>query len=166
MPAVQTELFPNAKPIARKTAEKMRQHATNIQNGTWTVQNQVTEEHRTFKIETQHEDAEFAPKKRILSVMTGKDNENDFTNFAFISDDGERIFVWKKFRRKDRWTRFQYYADMLHVLMAGRESAVGKDREYQHYTCTGSAKCYRCDRKLSNPLSLELGIGPKCAGKM
>lgn len=164
MTITQTELFTEARPVGRATARKMRQHATKIQNGTWTIQNQDTGDHRTFKIATQKPGAGFAPSKRIVSIMTGCDNETSYTNFAFVSNNGERIFVWKNKRGGSSWSRYQHFADMLHVLMADRTSESGHD--YSHYTITGSGRCYRCNHKLTNPISLETGIGPKCAGRM
>ena len=117
-------------------------------NGAITVSNPETGGHRTFEIATQKDDASFAPGERIISLLTGSDNENDFDAFGFVKNDG-RIFVWKRFRG----TVYETLADMV----ANPERWV--DRVEYHVEST----CRRCNRRLTTPESIESGIGPICA---
>lgn len=119
-------------------------------NGTLTAENVATGEWRTFQIKTQPEDANFAPGERIAYLLTGADNENDFTGFAFVKDDG-RLFVWKK----KRGTIFDAYAKMLE-----RPERYAKTVRFFF-----QGRCRRCNRKLTTPESVSAGIGPICAGR-
>lgn len=121
-------------------------------NGTITIRNSRTGNHRTFRIRTQPANAKFAPGKRIVSLLTGSDNENDYRGFGFVNDDG-RIFVWSKFRSPGVGRVFETYASML----MEPEKYIASGCEY-----LWSERCRKCNRRLTDPLSIELGIGPKC----
>lgn len=126
-----------------------------IFNGTYTIENRVTGEHRTFKIRTQKEDASFAPGKRILSLLTGNDNEHSYTGFAFVNEDG--IAVWRSKQGGD----FDVFARMVWSLALDGGFSSYADR----YTLLVSGSCIRCNRKLTTPASIKSGIGPVCDGR-
>ena len=126
--------------------------ATATHNGTITCTNPATGESRTFRIKTQSMDSGFAPGKRVLSLLTGPDNEADYTGFAFIDDRG-RVSLWRskldtKFEQYGRFIeRLEYHQDKhgMQVLWA--------------------ARCRVCNRQLTTVESIESGIGPVCAGR-
>jgi hypothetical protein len=120
-------------------------------NGTITIRNTRTGNHRTFRIRTQAADARFAPGKRTVSLLTGSNNETDYTGFGFVGDDGG-IVVWNA-RRADGDGIFEKYADMLTRPQAYESSGC----EY-----LWSERCRKCNRPLTDPTSISLGIGPKC----
>ena len=126
-----------------------------IHNGTYTIRNKTTGEHRTLKIHTQAPDARFAPGARIVSLLTGSSNEKDYTGFGFLSDDGIRI--WKRYRGNGHRTAHEWYAKMLWDFLANHGQEFG-DR----YDCLCERRCRICNRKLTTPESIELGIGPVC----
>ena len=129
---------------------------TKIFNGTFTIQNRVTGEHRTFRVRTQKDDASFAPGKRTVALLKGNDNETSYTGFAFVTEDG--INVWSSKRGTVGYTA---YANLLWSLAID-----GAFSEYaEKYSITESRKCVRCNRKLTTPESLAAGIGPECAGR-
>jgi len=132
--------------------------AQGILNGTITVTNRETNEHRTFRIRTMPKDAEFAPGKRIIGVLTGPDNTASYTNFGFVN--GDKIFVWKsKKGSSDKKSSFEWYAYMLEAL------ALGIDSFKKKYEVLVSGRCYVCNRKLTDPDSIKTGIGPICGGR-
>ena len=47
-------------------------------NGRFTVTSTKTGEHRTFRIRTQPDDAKFAPKERVITLLIGPDNESSY----------------------------------------------------------------------------------------
>lgn len=51
-------------------------------NGKLTFHNSRTGEHRTFQVKTQDADAKFAPGERIVSLLVGNDNQNDYRGFG------------------------------------------------------------------------------------
>lgn len=129
-----------------------------IYNGTYTIESPKGG-WQTFKIATQKADAKFAPNERIVSLMTGSDNEKDFTGFAFLKGDG-RIFVWRK---KQGIGHFDTYAKMLMQFIAqGDECQLAR----MGYKVKVSRCCLRCNRKLTTPESIDAGIGPECAGRI
>jgi len=132
-----------------------------IYNGTYTVVS-PSGEHRTFEIKTKAEDASFAPGKRVLSLLTGPNNEADYKGFAFVSDDG--IVVWKKDRGTEAQpTVWDKYAKMVWSLCTQGEAS-----GYYKLGCRilVERRCVKCNRKLTHPESIELGIGPECGGRV
>ena len=124
--------------------------STATHNGSITIRNPETGGHRTFRIWTQAEDADFAPGERILSLLVGSDNESDYQGFAFVQADG-KISLWKRYRDSGPWAA---YAKMV--------------RFQEHYEARGieymiESRCRKCNRPLTNPESIESGIGPVCA---
>lgn len=121
-------------------------------NGEITIRNTETGNHRTFKIRTQKQDANFRPGERILYLLIGPDNTKNYKGFAFIEPDG-RISVWRKYASD---SVFQKFADM-----------VANPQKYQpraEYLYSGA--CRICNRKLTNPESIKSGIGPECARRL
>ncbi len=135
------------------------ERAAKVFNGIYTVKSAQTGDHRTFKIHAQDEKAEFAPGKRIVSLLTGSENSADesYTGFAFIDDDG--IHVWSKKRGQGLW---ETYADMLWSFSL---DAAGSPWAAKGFTIMGEGRCVRCNRLLTEPTSLKTGIGPICAGR-
>jgi hypothetical protein len=133
-----------------------------IFNGRYTVENTTTGDHRTFQIRTQKEKAKFAPGKRVLALLTGPNNEEDYTGFAFVSNRGIR--VWKSKRREgdNLISKWEWYAKMLwEIVTEGQESSWHRDG----YRLLLEGSCVRCNRPLTEPESIKTGIGPVCAGR-
>jgi hypothetical protein len=134
------------------------ERAAKVFNGHYTIKSSKTGDHRTFKIHTQCDKAEFAPGQRIVSLLTGSENDADssYTGFAFIDDQG--IHVWAKKRGEGLW---EVYADMLWTLsLDGANSRWAQ----KGFTIMGEGRCLRCNRLLTTPDSIASGIGPVCAG--
>lgn len=148
--------------IRGKTARECREFAAKYQNelalrdfvGCVTIRNPKTGNHRTFRIRRQPDDAKFAPGQRIVSLLTGPDNEADYTGFAFLTDAGH-LCMWKKYRDS---TAFNAYRKMLEQPERYRES---HGLEY-----AVEKRCARCFRRLTTPESISRGLGPECAEAM
>lgn len=120
-------------------------------NGIITVENTVRGTHRTFRIKTQKEDANFAPGERILSLLVGPDNSNDYLQLAFVKDDG-RVILWRKYRTDQ-------YEKLVRVLQdPDKYRSLGCRYHYE-------GTCRRCNRTLTTPESVRSGIGPVCGGR-
>lgn len=137
--------------------------AAKVFNGTFTIRNRETNEHRTFSIKTQPDDAQFAPGQRIVSLLTGPDNTHSYTGFAFINDNG--IHVWKSKSNRGSelykgWTNWDWMAEMLWHIAAN----IPHPRfDVRRYELMHEGRCLKCNRKLTTPESIESGIGPICA---
>ncbi len=112
-----------------------------VRHGIYTVDG--AEGHATFRISHQADDANFAPGQDIIGVMLGSDN-TFYTTVGFLNNG--RVILFKKHRGSDAW--WQPY---LTELVADPDAALE------------SLKCRRCNRDLTTPESLALGIGPECA---
>ena len=122
-------------------------------NGKVTIYNPRTGGHRTFLIKTQSADSTFAPGQRVVALLTGPDNQADFQGFGFVSDQWG-INVWKSKRGGD----FDKFADMLNRPAHYRRE---HGLEYK-----AAVKCRRCNRELTDPTSIDSGIGPTCREKL
>lgn len=124
-------------------------------NGYFTVRSTATGDHRTFRVWTQDADAKFAPGERIVALLTGPDNEADYTGFGFLKADGTRarINVWHK-RRDGQYDRLAAMLEKLAELEAAGKVEINAD-----------TRCRVCNRRLTTPESVESGIGPICAGR-
>lgn len=120
-------------------------------NGVFTVRSTRTGEHRTFRVRTQPDDSSFAPGKRVLSLLVGPDNGNDYKGFAFVDENG--VYVWGS-KRTDQYLKL---AKMLEKL--AEHSAAGRVEVF------ASTRCRVCNRTLTTPQSVESGIGPVCEGR-
>lgn len=123
-----------------------------IPNGTYTVV--VQGGHITLRLTTADED-KFGPGKQIAAYLNGQDNDNDYQGFAFVT--GTRFNAWKRFAMGYDAQKFA-----LNVLLTGglnnaKEAGIAYARE--------SGRCCVCNRTLTDPESIENGIGPVCAGK-
>ena len=126
-------------------------HSIRTHNGAVTMYNPATGAHRTIRISTQSEDANFAPGQRIVSLLTGPDNTSDYTGFGFLTDEGE-VRIW----RKKHGGVYEAYARML----TEPEAYMARGIQYKF-----DVRCRRCNRELTDPISIDLGIGPTCREK-
>lgn len=127
-------------------------HSIITHNGEITIHNPKTGQHRTFKITTRPKTAKFAPGKRVVAILDGPDNESSYTPFGFVQPSGV-VTVW----RKKRGGNFDVYARMLAAPEAYEEK---HGVEFMFAT-----RCRMCNRKLTTPRSIEIGIGPICEGR-
>lgn len=139
--------------------EVMEKVAAKVFNGRYTIESTKTGEHRTFWIRTQAADAKFAPGKRIVSLLSGSENDDpdSYTGFAFIDEQG--IHVWTSKRGSGKL--FEQYAETLWPLALDGAFSPWVERGYRLHL---EGRCLRCNRVLTTPESVRMGIGPICAG--
>ena len=104
---------------------------------------------KTFRIRTKPIDSKFAPGKRVIGLLIGPDNTSDYEDFAFLFESG--AVCWKRFRNG----KHQEYAELLVSLH--KEPIDG-------YNISIEKRCLVCNRTLTDPESIRLGIGPVCRG--
>lgn len=129
----------------------MNSRTVKIHNGTYTVTSPKGT-HRTFSIRTVQKGN--LKDSRILSLLTGPDNTRDYTGFAFVNDDG--IKVWHRHDNNPDWGK---YGKLLWSL-----ATEGQNSPYyvMGYRLLIEGKCLVCNRKLTEPESITTGIGPEC----
>ena len=126
----------------------------NIKVGTFTIVYPAHNTHRTIQVE--EGDGGFSGRK-ILSIMNGTDNETSFFRFGHVNPDGT-IKFWLS--RTGTWDdeRKERVARAFAKIAASEQAAFDAGLAYAKQ----SGKCFRCNRKLTTPKSLEAGIGPEC----
>jgi hypothetical protein len=129
-------------------------------DGEITLTSPKTGDHRTFRVRTVRRGK--LEGHRIVSLLTGPNNESDYEGFGFIVDrDGSvapgTIAVWTRFRGKDGVESvYEKYASML------RLPAYWAAKGVQYRV---SLRCRRCGRLLTHPESIISGYGPECIKK-
>jgi len=110
--------------------------------------------HRTLKIQ----DTEDGSNRQWLSYLCGPVNTADYKSVGFIMPSGEV----RLFRKYDGM-----YPDILAAARFLVKSARnGTVNELGKQYAAMSGNCWRCDRVLTTPESIERGIGPVCADKI
>lgn len=112
--------------------------------------------HKTFRVRTRRVDSDFAPGQRTVGLLIGPDNSHDYEDFAFIDDQGIRLW------RSRSTAKLQDYALLLWQLVVqnGGDAATTPG-----YRVEVSKRCLCCNRRLTTPESIVYGIGPECAGR-
>jgi len=133
-------------------------------NGRYTIESTQTGEHRTFWVRRQDDKAEFAPGKRIVYLLTGSQNDDldCYTPFAFVDDGGIRVWASKAkpgARPGSDGSRWIQFADLLWTLALDGAFSPWADKGFRILM---EGACVRCNRPLTTPESIRLGIGPIC----
>lgn len=133
----------------------MDKKISRISNGTFTLINKATTTYVTLKILTVQKGK--LQGKRIVSRLVGTDNENSYKGFAFV-DENDNIKVW----RSQRSPKNLQTAHILRSLAMYDFHSNYADKVEMKV----SKRCVRCNRKLTTPESIRLGIGPLCRTKL
>lgn len=119
-------------------------------NATFTIVSAKTGTRFTYKIRAKN--VAVGRTLYFVSVLTGSDNENDFTFLGTIFDGKDFRHSTKSHISQDApsarafaWCFGRILADTL------------TDASVHH-----EGKCGRCGRKLTVPSSIEIGLGPEC----
>lgn len=163
-----------------------------IHDGTITLKNRESGRHRTFRIETRRGATDPFKGKRMLGILSGPNNTDDFTDFAFVADPPDRvgfrsaIIVWKKHCESNGCEKARpfFIGDSFGVamrrfvgklperslsdfekhaaLLADLLSDSPSPEMRRIYEVSEERDCRRCGRKLTTPESIAAGIGPEC----
>lgn len=142
---------PVVRPAARSNNHNGPKEATH--NGTFTVVSQKGG-HRTFRIRTEDDFRNRDKKTRFIGLLVGSNNETDYLTIGEVAENGT-LRVWNKQEKAHGETARLFWA----LLTEGEHRwAAGCKLE-------AATTCRRCNRKLTDPVSLNLGIGPICREK-
>ena len=123
---------------------------TIIPNGCFTVSNKIKSTHKTVKIHTVRRGK--LEGKRIISLLVGSDNNNNYSGFGFVNDNGT-INIWNKYKNERVKT---WLANFISKEFSGQKN------ENPDIELLVEKKCIRCNRRLTTPESIKSGIGPEC----
>lgn len=122
--------------------------ASGVKNGYYTVE-WPGGGHTTIRLTDHWDEAEAARGAQVAGFLRGADNTSDYERFAFVN--GRQMRVWRRFGPDCQPAR------ALRVLL-GMPDPADAGRAFAR----ASGRCYVCNRLLTDPLSIELGIGPVC----
>jgi len=144
------------------------ERASRIFNGYYTIESRKGG-HRTLRIATVAKGK--LKGRRIVSLLTGPNNSDDYRGFGFVDDDG--VQVWKRFAGGGFSRRV--YSEIVIAKHEGMHMKLAKllwslavedgQAERAGYKLLLEARCLRCNRRLTTPESIRTGVGPVCAGR-
>lgn len=122
----------------------------------FTITSNVTGKHLTFTARRPHGKEGDSSSPVFISVLRGPDNTHDFSYIGTIFPNNK--FVKTKNSRSHP-VAFQGFAWFFNGLCD--EGNVLSRATFQH-----SGECGRCGRELTDPVSIEVGLGPVCRERM
>jgi len=94
----------------------------------------------------------------FVSVMTGSDNEHNYTFIGILKENQFKRTPKSKLKNDDiRVISFDWLWRFLNTTMVER---------FERLQVWHEGRCGRCGRKLTVPESIKTGIGPDCAERM
>lgn len=124
-----------------------------IKNGSYTVILK-SGKHITFKVETCRKGN--LTDKIIISYRTKMSNRLLYKGFGFV--DGKLVHFWKRFKELHST---EFIARLQHAIRILQSDVYAAGKAYALET----GNCFVCHRELTNPESIEAGIGPECRRK-
>lgn len=124
-------------------------------NAIFTVSN-PTGDHFTFRVTAPDDFNEDSPLW-FLSVLTGPDNTRNYTYAGLLFKTGA-IRQTKGSKISADAKSWKVAAWALKLLFDGTPFPEGYDVKH-------CGKCGKCGRTLTDPVSIETGLGPICAGR-
>jgi hypothetical protein len=113
--------------------------------------------HYTFRVSHKEASAQW-PETWFVSLLTGSDNENDYTYLGLLRPDiTVKLTAKSKYKPDTLPVKVLNWA--LGLIRTGGELPPG-------YSIHHEGRCCRCGRTLTVPSSIESGIGPECAKLM
>ncbi len=109
------------------------------------------EGHRTFRVSPSQK---WADGKTVISVLAGPSNEFSYKGVGFVTDTG--VQLWKSYSSDSRM------ASLLDRLVADAEGALQLTLTMAAQHVLTSENCFVCGKLLTDPTSIEMGIGPVC----
>ena len=92
----------------------------------------------------------------FISVLTGPDNSNDYSYVGMVFSGGVCLTRASKYTKDSMLYKVADWS-VCGILSGGSQFPDG-------YSISHAGTCGRCGRKLTTPKSIELGLGPVCAG--
>lgn len=147
-------------------------------NGRITITSNKTGDHRTFEIKTIKKGP--LEGKRTISLLTGPCNTGDYTPFAFVASKSKTVRPAVEPSHPDAVAVWGHQVLQVNVFKKKRGTSTSPsafDRyrkmllnldyllEIDAIEIQFEGRCVKCNRPLTDPTSIELGIGPICRGE-
>jgi hypothetical protein len=118
----------------------------------FTLKSLRTGAHFTYRVKKPKKDEQ--PPYRHVSVLTGQNNEADYTYLGTISTEHVFRHNWRKSRVKKDAPSVVAFTFFWNNLVKG---TIHANLQFWH-----EGRCAKCGRLLTVPESIAAGIGPEC----
>lgn len=110
--------------------------------------------HYTYRIGHSRED-----QPLFVGLLTGPNNESDYTYMGILDPENMTVRLTAKSRYTAETQPFKVVNWALRQVSQNKELPSG-------YSVKHEGKCCRCGRTLTDPISIDRGVGPECWEKM
>ena len=138
--------------VAQSLGQKDRNRET-----VFTLENPARGTHVTFRVRRPK-----GFKTMLLDVMTGSDNES---SYEYVGSMNRGLWIKPNTSKASANAQGKLNA-VLWYMSNVRKAQAGEASAHSLVTLNHSGSCTCCGRTLTNPESLETGIGPICAGRL
>lgn len=111
-------------------------------------------EHYTYRIG--HSKAD---QPLFVGLLTGRNNETDYTYMGIYNPETQEVRLTAKSKYTNDTQPVKVIRWALRQVTEGKSLPDG-------YSIKHEGRCCRCGRTLTDPTSIELGIGPECREKV
>ena len=129
-----------------------------MNNFKFTVISKKTNERFTYRVKAWTDNNYKQKKSYTVAVLTGSDNNTSYETIGYIHKEDNlpmRFFHAKRKRISTEAPSYKAFAWMF-VNMRHEQKLSANVIIYN------SGKCAKCGRTLTDPLSIERGLGPEC----
>lgn len=125
-------------------------------NATITLESLKSGKHFTFKVRQAKKDDSKSPF--FVSVLSGPDNHANYSYVGVITSDKKEFKLTQKSKVSSDALSYKAFNFFFVQLISGK---IHNDLKIYH-----SGKCGRCGKKLTDPRSIENGLGPECSKRV
>ena len=122
-------------------------------NSHFTLKSQTTGQRFTYRVRAP--DNEKKPQRLFVSVLTGSDNQSEYSYLGHMHIDSDYFYVHGSKSRispeAPSAKGFKWFWSWV------RKCEMPMNLEFWH-----EGRCARCHRLLTDPLSIQRGFGPEC----
>lgn len=123
-------------------------------NSRTTLVSNRTGERYTYRVAV----AKDKPGFYFVSLLTGSDNESDYTYIGIVDQNFFRTTA--KTRLPATSAPIAGFAWTMRALLLSAVPVIPRELQIWH-----EGRCGRCNRALTDPVSIARGLGPECASK-
>lgn len=116
-------------------------------------------EHYTYRVNRKED--KHNPNKSVFfaSLLTGPDNLSDYSYMGLLDASRLKLILTKGSKVNAATTSVKVFQWALHIIAGRIELPEG-------YNIQHAGRCGKCAKTLTDPISVEIGIGPECRKQM
>jgi hypothetical protein len=116
-------------------------------------------EHFTYRVNSKKDKKDETKRVYFVGLLTGPDNLRDYSYMGLLLQDEMRLLITKGSKFQGCPKSVNVFRWTMSLILAERDFPEG-------YNCQHAGRCCRCAKTLTDPDSIEIGIGPDCRKKM